>query len=135
MESLVPFLCDDLCVKVPFQSVLKDRTEVLIRVDYFSRFTVYLDSQMSVPLTSKIYCHLFAFARIQVKVRVITPIHENIEGRTMTILRSLKKGKQSTVISKLNYVTILLVTSAVICIQNVEERTEDTTRGEGGGVQ
>ena len=74
MESLVPFPYDDLGVKVPFQSVFKDRTEVFIRIDYFNRFIVYLDSHMSVPLTSKIYCHLFRFAHIQVKIGVITPI-------------------------------------------------------------
>ena len=93
MESLVPFLCDGLGVQVPFQSVLKDRMKVVTRVDYFNRFTVYPDSPMSVTLSSKIYYHLFSFGHIQVKVGVITPIYEIIEGRTMTILRTLNKGK------------------------------------------
>ena len=89
MELLVPFLC----VQVPFQSVLKDRTEVLIRVDYFNRFTAYLESHMSITLSSKIYCHLSSFAHIQVKVRVITPMYEISEGRTITILCTQKEGK------------------------------------------
>ena len=93
MESLVPLLCDGLGVQVPFQSVLNDRTETLIRVNYFNRFTVYLYGHMSAPLSSKIYHHLFSFVNIQVKVRVITPIHEMIDGRTVTILRTLQKGK------------------------------------------
>ena len=102
MESLVPFLCDGLGVQVPFQSVLKDRMKVVTRVDYFNRFIVYLYSHMSVPLSSKNHYHLLSFVHIQVKVRVITPIYEIIEGRTVTVLRTLKEKKQSTVISKLN---------------------------------
>ena len=38
MESLVSFLSDDLGVKIPFQGVLKDRSEVFIRMDYFHLF-------------------------------------------------------------------------------------------------
>ena len=55
---------------------------------------------MSVTLSSKIYYHLFSFGHIQVKVGVITPIYEITEGRTVTILRTLKEKKQSTVIIK-----------------------------------
>ena len=35
-ESLVPLLIDGLGVKIPYQSVLKDRSEVFIRIDYFT---------------------------------------------------------------------------------------------------
>ena len=93
MESLAPLLYDGLGVQVTSQSVLKDRTEVLMQVNYFNRFTLYLDSYMRVPLSSKIHPLLFSFAHIQVKLRVITPIYEIIEGRTMTILCNPKEGK------------------------------------------
>ena len=132
MKSLVPFPCKGLGVYVPLLSVLKDRTEVLVRVYYFHRFTVYLDSDRSVPLSSQIFYHLFSFAHIQVEVRIITLIYE-IEGRAVTILLMLKERKQSNVISKLNQAAVFLFNSAIICMQNVEEGRKDTTRGGGGG--
>ena len=49
MESLVPFLSDDLGVKIPFQGVLKDRSQVFIRMYYFHLFIVYLDRPVGVP--------------------------------------------------------------------------------------
>ena len=69
MESLVPFLIDGLGVKIPYQSVLKDRSEVFIRIDYFHRFTEYLDRPVSVPLSFEINHYLFSLVQIQVKVR------------------------------------------------------------------
>ena len=35
MEALVPFLSDGLGVKIPSEGVLKDRSEVFTRMDYF----------------------------------------------------------------------------------------------------
>ena len=49
MESLVSFLSDGLSVKIPFQGVLKDRSEVFIPVNYFHLFMTYLDHPASVP--------------------------------------------------------------------------------------
>ena len=84
----------------------KDRSEVLIRVDYSHRFTVYLDRPIRAPLSPKINHHLFSLVHIQVKVRFITPFCKVIEGCIVTILCSLKERRYSTVISKLNQVTV-----------------------------
>ena len=42
-ESLVPFLSDGLGVKIPFQGVFKDRSEVFMRMDYFHLLVIFLD--------------------------------------------------------------------------------------------
>ena len=67
MESLVPFLSDGLGVKIPFQGVLNDRFEVLLRMDYFHCFIVYLDRTESVPWSLEISYHLLSFVHIQVR--------------------------------------------------------------------
>ena len=143
LESLVSFLSDDLGVKIPFQGVLKDRSQVFIRMDYFHLFIVYLDRPVGVPPSPDINYHLFSLVHIQLKVRlvtpfckvgtpfckVVTPLCKVIEGCTVTILSSQKERKYSIVISKCNQVTILLVNAAVICIQNIEEGTKNTPLG------
>ena len=73
MESLVPFLSDDLGVKIPFQGVLKDRSQVFIRTDYFHLFIVYLDRPVGVPPSPDISYHLLRLVHIQLKVRLVTP--------------------------------------------------------------
>ena len=73
IESLVPFLCDGLGVLTPFQSVFKDCTKILIPVVYFNRFTIYLGSHMSIPLSSKIYNHLLSFVHIRHSTLQIAP--------------------------------------------------------------
>ena len=50
-------------------------------MDYFRSFTVYLDSSKSVPPSPAISYHLFSFAHIQVKLRLITPFCEVTESR------------------------------------------------------
>jgi len=73
MKSLVPFLSDGLGVKIPFQGVLNDRFEVLLRMDYLHCFIVYLDRTVSVPWSLEISYHLLSFVPIQVKARLVTP--------------------------------------------------------------
>ena len=45
----MPFLSDGLSVKIPLQGVLKDCSEVFMRMDYFHFFILYLDRPVSVP--------------------------------------------------------------------------------------
>ena len=73
LESLVPFLSDVLGVKIPFQGVLKDRSQVFIRMDYFHLFIVCLDRPVGVPPSPDISYHLLRLVHIQLKVRLVTP--------------------------------------------------------------
>ena len=81
------------------------------------------------PLSSEISYHLFSFAHIRVEVGLITPFCEILQSRTVTILRSLKETEYSTVFSKLNQVTVLLFTAAVVSVHSVEKGGKDTPLG------
>ena len=70
----MPFLGDGLGVKIPFQGVLNDRFEVILRMDYFHCFVMCPDRPVSVPWSLEIIYHLLSFFfHIQVKVRLVTP--------------------------------------------------------------
>ena len=103
-------------------------------VEYFHSFTMYLDLLMNVPLSSEINCHLFSFAHIHVKVR-LESLHHYVKWSRAAlwplILRSPKAEKMwSTVIGKLNKVTVLLVTAAVVSVHNIEKGRKDTSLGD-----
>ena len=68
MQSLVPFLSDGFGVKIPFQDVLEDRSEVLIRMDSFYRCIMHMDCPVNVLRCPDISYHLLCFVHIQVKV-------------------------------------------------------------------
>ena len=67
MESQMSFLSDGLGVKITFEGVLNDRFGVLLRMDYFHCFIVYLDRTVSVPLSLEVSYHLLSFVHIQVR--------------------------------------------------------------------
>ena len=57
----MPFLGDGLGVKIPFQGVLNDRFEVILRMDYFHCFVMCPDRPVSVPWSLEIIYHLLSF--------------------------------------------------------------------------
>ena len=67
MESQMSFLSDGLGVKITFEGVLNDRFGVLLRMDYFHCFIVYLDRTVSVPRSLEVSYHLLSFVHIQVR--------------------------------------------------------------------
>ena len=79
MESQMSFLSDGLGVKITFEGVLNDRFGVLLRMDYFHCFIVYLDRTVSVPRSLEISYHVFLFVHIQVKVLLVAPFCEVID--------------------------------------------------------
>ena len=93
MESLVPFLCDGLGVRSQFKVSSKIIPGYLYELTVSTGSSCIWIATWAYSLSAEIHYRLFSFAYIQVKVRVITLICEIIEGHTVTILRTLKKGK------------------------------------------
>ena len=84
-------------------------------------------------MLSKINTHIFSFGNISLKESIFAPTNKIIYNRAMAILFILEKANNYRIIRKFNDVSVYMVATTIICIQDVQERGKDAALGRAGG--